>query len=99
MIENFDKAVKHLGESMNEKFDELNSKIASIDKKIDVQNDILEGKIDKLDSTLETTIEKVVETKFKVSIYSLLKWGISAATIAVIAKVAVSLIIPGLILI
>lgn len=92
MIENFDKAVKQLGETMNEKFDELNSKIASIEKKIDDQNDILEGKIDKLDSTLESTIEKVVETKFKVSIYGLLKWGLSAAALAIIARVAVSLI-------
>lgn len=92
MIENFDKAVKQLGETMNEKFDELNSKIASIDKKIDTQNDILEGKIDKLDSTLESTIEKVVENKFKVSIYGLLKWGISAAVLTIIARVAVSLI-------
>jgi hypothetical protein len=77
---------------MNEKFDELNNKIVSIDKKIDAQNDMLEGKIARLDSTLESTIEKVVENKFKVSIYGLLKWGISAAALAVIARVAVSLI-------
>lgn len=84
MIENFDKAVKQLGETMDEKFDELNSKIVSIDKKID-----------KLDDTLESTIEKVVENKFKASIYGLLKWGISAAALAIIAKVAVNLISPG----
>ena len=95
MIENFDKAVKQLGETMNEKFDELNSKIVSIDKKIDAQNDVLEGKIDKLNSTLETTVEKVVENKFKVSIYGLLKWGISAAALAVIARVAINLIFHG----
>lgn len=99
MIENFDKSVKQLGETMNEKFDELNSKIVSIDKKIDTQNDILEGKIDKLDSTLEATIERVVENKFKVSIYNLLKWCISAAALAIIAKLAVSLILSGGILI
>jgi hypothetical protein len=92
MIENLGKSIKQLGETMNEKFDELNSRISSIDEKIDAQNDMLEGKIARLDSTLESTIEKVVENKFKVSIYGLLKWGISAAALAVIARVAVNLI-------
>lgn len=95
MIENFNKSIKQLGEIMNEKFDELNNRISSIDKKIDAQNDRLESKIDRLDSTLETKIGEVVENKFKVSIYGLLKWGISAAALAVIAKLAVNLIFPG----
>lgn len=95
MIENFNKTVKQLGKSMNEKFDELNSKISKIDKKIDYQKDFLEGKIDDINDNLEKRVDKVVENKFKISVYSLIKWAIGIAGTAIITRIAVSLILKA----
>lgn len=66
MVENFEKTVKKMGESMNDKFDELANKISDIDKKIDIRNSVLEKKIDKVNDILETKIDArndVLETK------------------------------------
>lgn len=94
MIENFDKAVKQLGVSVNEKFDELNVKMSDIAKKIDVRNDILENKIDKVDASIENRINLVVDNKFKLSVFNLVKWIASSVIIAIAVKTAVIYLFP-----
>lgn len=94
MIENFDKAVKHLGESMNEKFDELNKKITDIDKKIDTGNDILETKFDKMNNSLDDRIDVIVTNKFKFSIFNLIKWLAGSIVVAVVVKASLLYFIP-----
>lgn len=90
MLENVNRTLKELGKSMNEKFDEINNKMTAIDNKIDDQKDFLEGKINAINDTLEQRVGAVVENKFKVSVYSLVKWVIGVGGAAIVARLAIS---------
>ena len=86
----------------------LMKKITNIDKKIDIRNEILEVKIDKVNTGLETKIdtlnngieeriETAVSTKFKFSIYGIIKWLTSGVIFALVVKAGLTILLPLLI--
>ena len=85
MIEKLDKQIEGLGVSMNEKFEELNRKITTLDSKFDTLQD-----------TMPAQINKVVDDRFKNNLFTIIKWVMvtvgGAVAIAVVVQYVMNMI-------
>jgi predicted PurR-regulated permease PerM len=69
MIDHITSSIASLGGTMNDKFDELNTKINAIDEKLD-----------SFKKELPEQIDSAVDNKMKASVFNLVKWIIISIT-------------------
>lgn len=81
VIENIEKNISNLGNTMEKKFNELNKKIDDIDEKIENYNKSIPQKVD-----------EIVENKLKIGVFNVVKWlSITAGGVIVVSIVTKAL--------
>lgn len=77
VIENIEKNISNLGNTMEKKFNELNKKIDDIDEKIETYN-----------KTIPQKVNEIVENKLKIGVFNVVKWiSITAGGVIVVSIV------------